>query len=83
MLKKYISSGNKLILKTLLIKSQQTTNESSNEMLKIKDKILGLEEHVNKIETQIKENEEIHENIFNSFVYLFFKLSCQRNHFFM
>ena len=52
-------------LKTLLIKSQQTTNESSNEMLKIKDKILGLEEHVNKIETQIKENEEIHENIFN------------------
>ena len=52
-------------LKTLVIKSVQTSNESNLEMLKIKDKVLGVEEHVLKLELQLKESEENDENIFN------------------
>jgi len=52
-------------LKLLVIKSLQTSNESNLEMLKIKDKVLGLEEHVLQLELQLKEAEENDENIFN------------------
>jgi hypothetical protein len=52
-------------LKTLVIKSVQTSNESNLEMLKIKNKVLGVEEHVLKLELQLKETEENNENIFN------------------
>lgn len=52
-------------LKTLVIKSVQTSNESNLEMLKIKDKVLGVEEHVLQLELQLKESEENDENIFN------------------
>lgn len=52
-------------LKTLVIKSVQTSNESNLEMIKIKDKVLGVEEHVLQLELQLKESEENDENIFN------------------
>lgn len=52
-------------LKLLVIKSVQTSNESNVEMLKIKDKVLGVEEHVLQLELQLKETEENDENIFN------------------
>ena len=52
-------------LKLLVIKSVQTSNESNLEMLKIKDKVLGVEEHVLQLELQLKEAEENDENIFN------------------
>jgi hypothetical protein len=52
-------------LKLLVIKSVQTSNESNVEMLKIKDKVLGVEEHVLQLELQLKEAEENDENIFN------------------
>lgn len=52
-------------LKLLVIKSLQTSNESNLEMLKIKDKVLGVEEHVLQLELQLKEAEENDENIFN------------------
>lgn len=52
-------------LKLLVIKSLQTSNESNVEMLKIKDKVLGVEEHVLQLELQLKEADENDENIFN------------------
>ena len=52
-------------LKLLVIKTLQTSNESTVEMLKIKDKVLGVEEHVLQLELQLKEAEENDENIFN------------------
>tara|TARA_Y100000816_G_scaffold288324_1_gene272685 strand:+ start:602 stop:1441 length:840 start_codon:yes stop_codon:yes gene_type:complete len=52
-------------LKLLVIKSQQTSNDSNLEMLKFKDKVLGLEEHVLQLELQLKEAEGNDENIFN------------------
>ena len=52
-------------LKLLVIKSVQTSNGSNLEMLEIKDKALGVEEHVLQLELQLKEAEENDENIFN------------------
>ncbi len=52
-------------LKTLVIKSLQTSNESNIEMLKIKDKVLGVEEHILQLKIQFKEANENDENIFN------------------
>ena len=52
-------------LKLLVIKSVQTSNDSNLEMLKIKDKVLGVEEHVLQLELQLKEAEKNDENIFN------------------
>ena len=52
-------------LKLLVIKSVQTSNDSNLEMLKIKDKVLGVEEHVLQLELQLKEAEENDDNIFN------------------
>ena len=52
-------------LKTLVIKSVQNSNESNIEMLKIKDKVLGVEEHVLQLELQVRQSEEDEENIFN------------------
>lgn len=52
-------------LKTLVIKSVQTSNESNIEMLKIKDKVLCVEERVLQLEVQLKNVEENDENIFN------------------
>lgn len=52
-------------LKLLVIKSAQTSNESNIEMLKIKDKVLGVEQYVLELENKLKETEEDGENIFN------------------
>jgi hypothetical protein len=52
-------------LKTLVIKSVQNSNESNIEMLKIKDKVLSVEEYMLKLELQLKESQENDENLFN------------------
>lgn len=52
-------------LKLLVIKSLQTSNESNLEMLKLKDKVLGLEENVLQLQLQLKDAEGNDENIFN------------------
>ena len=52
-------------LKTQGIKSIQISNESNIEMLKNKDKVLGLEEKFLHLEHKIKVAEENNENIFN------------------
>ena len=52
-------------LKLLVIKSLQISNDSNLEMLKIKDKVLSLEEHILQLELQLKKAEGNDENIFN------------------
>lgn len=53
-------------LKTLVIKSNQISNESSIEMLKIKDKVLSVEEHILELEYKLKQSSPDENNIFNS-----------------
>ena len=53
-------------LKTLVIKSNQISNESSIEMLKIKDKVLSVEEHILELEYKLKQSSSDENNIFNS-----------------
>tara|TARA_B100000424_G_scaffold216095_1_gene174085 strand:+ start:713 stop:1627 length:915 start_codon:yes stop_codon:yes gene_type:complete len=52
-------------LKTLVIKKYQTVNESSLEMLKIKDTVLTLEQDVSELKNELKEVSQNEENLFN------------------
>tara|TARA_Y100000741_G_scaffold14141_2_gene11191 strand:+ start:6497 stop:7312 length:816 start_codon:yes stop_codon:yes gene_type:complete len=52
-------------LKTLVIKSQNMSLETNTEMLKIKDKVLEVQENFTRLELHIKEPELNETNIFN------------------
>lgn len=56
-------------LKMLIIKTQQTSLDTTNEMLKIKDKIKSVEENIEEnilqIQNEIKQKDTNEENIFN------------------
>jgi len=52
-------------LKTFFIKSQMMCIETNTEMLKIKDKVLELEEFSSELEVKLKKTEENENNVFN------------------
>jgi len=66
LIEKYESLSSKFDeLKTLFIKSQMMSIETNTEMLRIKDKVLEVEEYSSQIELQLKKTEQNENNLFN------------------
>ena len=53
-------------LKTLVIKSQQISNESNVEVIRLKDKVLNIENNISQLETNLTASHENKEDFFNS-----------------